>query len=704
LKRGIAGELGYGRSGLKRESDGGLKMTWGKSLILASGLFIGGLFVSSPVLAQAPAGGPVAKFALHADASMPARTVSFGQIFAPGAVQRGDRLQVMLDGRAAPTQLDPKAFNADGSVRHAIVTVALPQLPSGKTLDGQIIKQADATAPATSAPAAIPALTVTLNIKGPGGAVKPVTIDLPAIAQNPKNAVPGFWINGPLAQERRYMADVNERLQILFDVFTPAQGPARIDVILHNDWTGIRHDDNFDYDVEMRLAGAPVFQARGVHQYSFSTWHRLLWTDGKPSVRVVPDLAGLAAAGAVPRYEPGFRIAGSFLDQISRAANKVGDKVMDTAMVDTHMPDTGGRMDIGPLPAWAVIDLMHAGEDSRKVLLANGDAAGSVPWHLRDRKTGQPLTVDAYPNLWLDSRGEAVPGVLPEPFNEENHGWTLDDAHQPSLSYLPYLLTGSQYYRDELAAQAAYVLLFYDPNFRGQSHGLFIGEHGEAWQQVRSVAWSFRTLATAAYVLPAGDPMRGYFDAKLRGNLAKLVQLFVQERRLKSAGPLEGWVPGAYRPDNWSAPWQQGFLVVVLNWINDMGYPDAGRMVGWMSNYIDGLFTSGDQGFNPDSGAAYMLQVYDADTNRRFNSWAELYQKSDQAKRPAKDVDDTWTNYGLIMRAATGATYGLTGSPRSRAAYEYATSRSNRISYPEAKGDPTFAIQPRTMPEAKPPR
>jgi len=682
------------------------KMAWGRSFILASGLLLGGLVASSPALAQAPAseaaGAPVGKFALHADTSMPARTISFGQIFMPGAVRRGDRLQVLLEGRAVPTQTDPKAFNADGSIRHAILTVALPQLSSGKTLDGQIVKEADAAAPAAPAAAAIPALTVTLKIKGADGAVKPVTIDLQAIAQNPKNAVPGFWINGPLAQERRYMADVNERLQILFDVFTPAQGPARIDVILHNDWTGIRHDDNFDYDVEMRLAGAVAFQARGVHQYSFSTWHRLLWTDGKPSVRVVPDLAGLSAAGAVPRYTPDFRIAGTFMEQISQAAAKAGDKAMEMGIVDRHMPDTGGRMDIGPLPAWAVIDLIDPSENSRKVLLSNGDAAGSVPWHLRDRKTGQPLTIDAYPTLWMDSRGTGIPGVLPEPFNEEIHGWTMDDAHQPSLSYLPYLLTGSQFYRDELAAQAAFVLFFYDPNFRGQSHGLFIGEHGEAWQQVRGVAWSLRTLATAAYILPGNDPMRGYFDAKLKGNLAKLVQLFIQNRSLKSAGPLEGWFPGAYRPDNWVAPWQQGFMVVVLNWINDMGYSDAGRVIGWMSNFIDGLFTSGDQGFNPESGASYMLQVYDADSERRFNSWAELFQKSDQAKRPAKDIDDNWTNYGMIMRAATGATYGLTGSPRSRAAYEYTTARSNQITWPEAKGDPTFAILPRA--EAMPPR
>jgi hypothetical protein len=670
-------------------------MTRDRSLLFALGL----LWVSfaAPAAAQAPA--PVGKFEIHADASMPARTISFGQIFAPGAVQRGDHLQVLVDGRAIPTQADPKAFHADGSVRHAILTVDLPKLSSGKTLDATVIKGDAAPAAAAAGTAQIPSLDIILRIKGPDGVVKPVSLNLPAIAQNPKNAVAGFWINGPLAQERRFVTDVNDRLQVMFDVFTPHEGPARIDVIFHNDWTGIRHDDNFDYDVEMRLAGAVAFQAKGVHQYSFSTWHHLLWSDGKPSVRIVQNLDMLAAAAGVPRYVSDFSIAREFLDQISQAAAKVGDRAMEPGIVTSHMPDTGGRMDIGPLPTWAAIDLINPSEDSRKVLLANGDAAGSVPWHLRDRKTGLPLTIDAHPRLWLDSRGgDTVKGILPEAFSEELHGWTIDDAHQPSLSYLPYLLTGSQYYRDELAAQAAYVLLYYDPDFRGQSHGLFIGEHGEAWQQVRGLSWSLRTLATAAFILPGNDPMRGYFDAKLRGNLAKLVQLYVQDRTMKSAGPVEGWVPGDYRPEGSMAPWQQNFLAVVLNWTNDMGYSDAGRMIGWMSNFIVGPFTSADQGFDPARGAAYNFHIFDPETHRRVNSWADVFQTSDLGKLPPKEVEEAWQDYGLIARAGMAAAYSVTGSPRAKAAYEFTLARTNRIAYPIAKGDPTFAIQPRRFP------
>jgi hypothetical protein len=666
-------------------------MARGRSLLITFGLLCGGLV--APAVAQALA--PVGKFEIHADASMPARTISFGQIFAPGAVQRGDHLQVLMDGHAISTQTDSKAFHADGSVRHAILTIDLPKLSSGKALDAIVVKS-DAAPAAAGDAAPIPSLDVILKIKGPDGVVKPVTLNLPAIAQNPKNVVPGFWINGPLARERRFVTDVNDRLQVIFDVFTPHEGPARIDVIFHNDWTGIRHDDNFNYDVEMRLAGAIAFQAKGVHQYSFSTWHHLLWSDGKPSVRIVQDLGMLAAAAGVPRYTPDFSIAREFLEQISQAAAKVGDRAMEPGIVDSHMPDTGGRMDIGPLPTWAVIDLIKPSEDSRKVLLANGDAAGSVPWHLRDRKTGLPLTIDAHPRLWLDSRGgDTIQGILPEPFSEELHGWTIDDAHQPSLTYLPYLLTGSQYYRDELAAQAAYVLLYYDPDFRGQNHGLIIGEHGEAWQQVRGLSWSLRTLATAAFILPGNDPMRGYFDAKLRGNLAKLVQLYVQDRIMKSADQVEGWVPGDYRPEGSIAPWQQNFLAVVLNWANDMGYADAGRMIGWMSNFIIGPFTSADRGFDPAFGAAYNLHLFDPETHHRLSSWAEVFQKSGLSKLPPKEVEEAWQDYGMIVRAGTGAAYSVTGSPRAKAAYEFTLARTNRITYPLAKGDPTFAIQPR---------
>lgn len=677
-------------------------MAWGRALFLML-LLLAGSFPASYAAGDAPPDG-IVKFEMHADESLPARTVSFGQIFLPGTVRSGDLLQVMLDGHAAPTQLDAKAFNADGSVRHAVLTVELPKLRSGQTLSATVVKQAGAPAVAPTGDIAVPPLDVVVGLKDAKGAVQKIDINLQAVAQNPKNAASGFWLNGPLAQERRYMADVNDHLQILFDVFVPRTGPARIDVIFHNDWTGIHRNDNVDYDVDMSLAGASVYQARAVHQYTFSTWHHLLWADGKSSVRVVPDLATLEAAGAVPRYDANFTIGGDLAGDISHAASRLDDKPMSAGSVDRHMPDTGGRWDIGPMPTWDVVDLLDASEDARKLVMANGDAAGSVPWHLRDRKTGLPLTIDAHPKTWLDQRGDGTvqEGVLPEAFQEEDHGWTIDDAHEPALSYFPYLLTGSQYYRDELATQAALVLMSYDPGYRGGSHGYIIGEDGQSWEQVRGMAWSLRTIANAAYVLPASYPLRGYFDAKLKGNLAKLVQLFVTERRQKGAGPMEGWVTGDTRPEGSTAPWTQGYLAVVLTWVNDMGYPDAGRMVSWMSNFLAGLFTSGDQGFDPMEGAAYNLMVFEPENGKPLNNWAEAFKKSGLADVKGQQQIEIWQDYGRIMQAALGGAYSITRAPRVQKAYEVVRARTSQVTYRPSRGDPTFAILPQaSLPAAQ---
>jgi len=676
-------------------------MAWGRALFLTL-LLLAGSFPASYAAGDAPPDG-IVKFEMHADESLPARTVSFGQIFLPGTVRSGDLLQVMLDGHAVPTQLDAKAFNADGSVRHAVLTVELPKLRSGQTLSATVVKQAGAPAVAPAGDIAVPPLDVVVGLKDAKGAVQKIDINLQTVAQNPKNAAPGFWLNGPLAQERRYTVDINDHVQILFDVFVPRTGPARIDVIFHNDWTGIHHGDNLDYDVDMNLGGAPVYQARAVHHYTFSTWHRLLWTDGKGSVRITPDLASLEAAGAVPRYDAKFPIGGDLLGDIEGAANKLGDKPLSSGIVDHHMPDSGGRWDLGPMPTWDVADLLDGNEATRKLVLANGDAGGAVPWHLRDRKTGLPLTIDAHPQTWLDQRGEGTvkEGVLPEAFQEESHGWTIDDAHQPALSYLPYLLTGSQYYRDELATQAAFVLMSYDQGYRGGSHGYIIGENGESWQQVRGLAWSLRTIANAAYVLPASYPLRGYFDAKLKGNLAKLVQIFVQDRKMKAAGPLEGWVTGDYGTPGMIAPWQQGFLAVVLTWVNDMGYPDAGRMVSWMSNFLAGLFTSGDQGFDPMAGAAYNLMAFEPESGKPFSNWAEAFKKSGLANVKGQEQIETWQDYGRIMQAALGGAFSITRAPRVQQAYEVARARTGQVTYRPSRGDPTFAILPQAAPAAQ---
>lgn len=642
--------------------------------------------------------GSVATLNLVNDASatIGARTMSFGQVFRPGQVRPDNTVSMTINGSTTPAQLDAKALNIDGSVRHAVVTVSLPSMRAGESLNATLVNAASQAKPPSPRYIDTPAMLLTVSMYGTNGSILTKVIDLKTVAQAAGAATP--WLQGQLGYERRYTADIDGDLQATFDVFTPVSGPARVDLVMHNDWTGVRRSANRTYDVEVRLDGAIVYQARSIKHYPFSTWHKLFWTDGAPDVRMKPNLELLEAVAAVPRYDRNFTVAASVLNGVESASAQT-QRPLSPGSVTMYMPNTGSRPDIGPLPTWAVVDLLVGTANTRRTLLMNADAAGSIPWHLRERSSGLPLTVDDHPNLWLDPRGgDTVNGVLPEAFQFASDGWEIDDAHQPSLSYLPYLVTGRQYYRDELAQHAAFNLLFYDSDYRGGRQALAMGTDGQGWYQIRGMAWFFRTLAGAAYILPSDHPLKSYFDEKLRGNLAKYVELYVEQRRLKDAGPLEGWVPGDMDTKDLIAPWMQAFLATSLAWTNDMGYSDAGRMLNWMSNFLAGLYTSGAAGLDPAVAVAYELPVRNHSQNRLYNTWREVYQTSEVPSLSAARIQETFNDYAMIMRAALAGAYNVTPSAKNTAAYNYLSSSLARVTNPAIRGDPTYAILPATEP------
>jgi len=640
---------------------------------------------SSAQTAPAPdrAAGPVGEVSITNDARKPLapRAFSFGQIFSPGTVAVGDAVDVVVDGKALPTQIDAKALNADGSVRHAVVTVELPELRGGQSLAATLVNKLKAPGPARTEYAPTPDLSVALELEV-SGQKRTVAFNLPAVVQAAGGGKPDEWLNGPIALERRYAVDVDRRLQIIFDVLTPRSGPSRVDVIFCNDWNDIKLHDDVKYDVSISMAGKTVYAARGVSQYPYSTWHHLVWSDDAESPRAAPKVTDLIAAGAVPRYDTKFDF-GEMKQEIAADVRSLSSAPLSPGSVTTGMGTTGGRMDIGPLPTWAVVDLLDSDATSRHLLLANADASGAAPWHIRERTTKLPLTTDKYPDLWLDTRTHSIQ-PLAQPYEEGVGAWGLDSAHQPSLTFLPYLVTGLRYYKDELRHQAAFVLLAYNNGYRSGSDALIAG----ADEQARGIAWSLRTLATAAYILPKNDPMQPYFDAKLRGNLAYLTQKYVAERRLKAAGAIEGWVEAG----EGVAPWQQGFIATTLGWINNMGYADAGRLLDWMSHFLAGLYTSKAEGFDPRYGTQAGLNVREPGENGPYYStWKALFDANKLAEQSEAGREEVWSYYGMIMRAALGSAYAVNHDPKTKAAYDFVT---RTVGASASRGDPTFAIVP----------
>src|SRR3954470_2552714 len=93
-----------------------------------------------------------------------------------------------------------------------------------------------------------------------------------------------------------------------------------------------------------------------------------------------------------------------------------------------------------------------------------------------------------------------------------------DNAHHPSLAFVPYLLTGERYFADELAYWANFSLLgsFASDDNRKGAQGLLIGN------EVRGIGWALRSLGDAAAYLPDGSPLKSYLAAKTLANLAYL--------------------------------------------------------------------------------------------------------------------------------------------------------------------------------------
>jgi hypothetical protein len=644
---------------------------------------------AQPCPAAPALAGPAASFRIANDGRGPLgpRVVTFGQVFPQGAVRRDAGLNVSLDGQPARAQMDAKAFYCDGSVRHAVVSVQTPTVRGGAALKGVIEPGAAPAQPAAAPEPGAPAVTAEITFEAGPDKGRTVTVDLPALVRSAKPREGKPWLDGPLVREERYASALVDGLQVVFDVRTPVVGPALVDVVFHNDAAQNATIGTLVYDARLTLDGRQVFRADNLGHYAYANWRWQIYADGAPPPRVVPDTRRLMALGAAPRYAR-VRPDPSAMDKLHAVAVANGYP-LGFGSITPYMPTTGGRPDIGPLPTWAVFYLLDPSRENHETLFANADVAGSVPWHVRDLRTGGPIRIDQHPDVWLDGRGEAVPGILERKFYWLDTKWQPDDAHQPSLTYLPYLLTGSRYYRDELAMQAAYVLLAIDPRYREGASGFLLGS------QVRAVAWDLRTLANAAYILPSDDPLQPYFQGKAEANLREIIRRYVHGHELDEAGELKGYIPGPYAVETATPPWQNDYLAIVLGWMHDMGFADARQVLGWMTNFVAGRFTSADRGYAPIYGTPYYLQVADPSSHQLIGSWSQAFKTTFNPKTPvtALDYPDWGGGYAALARASLASIINVTGSAQAKTAYAFVKAHTPGMDANYAK-EPTFAITP----------
>jgi hypothetical protein len=165
-----------------------------------------------------------------------------------------------------------------------------------------------------------------------------------------------------------------------------------------------------------------------------------------------------------------------------------------------------------------------------------------------------------------------------------------------------------------LSFWANFNLGYIDPNRRGEADGIIM-------EQVRGVAWAWRSLGQAVAVLPDHHKMKHYFAQKLTNNLVFYNRSHAQDTPMRLGSPL-----GAMESDqNSVAAWQNDFLFVVTGYLVGLDVPGAADFFKWLGHFTIGRWTNEAAGFCPAMAAPYYIKDRDAG-DRWITSWKVLFE------------------------------------------------------------------------------
>lgn len=469
---------------------------------------------------------------------------TFGLVEPQGVVAAGKAIVV---GNGA-TQTDVKTTWPDGSVRFAVVTTWTPGGAQTLSLGSHMAAAAVA--------------------KGwPQAAAYFIINGVRYTAALPSTPSGNAWLNGSLVQETRTVVTpiaagvAHPLLQVVFDVRGYAGGSSRVDVTVQN-VKDVTEGAPVTYDIGIVINKNLVYSRANVTHPYLTRW-RKVFDVGLTEAGVVPDFTSFYIAGALPRF------LSTVVDPkpvLTTAFDPLGFGGMS---VDMSAP--GGRPEIAPYPNWVAQYLVHERPEQRAYMLANADLAGSWRGAITEPDGVTLITLDAYPDYWLDGRAGTHP-LGPQAVRVFHNGgpwpgswsWPLDTAHMPALTYVPYLVTGDRFYLDEMKFWANFTLLATWPG-----NGLRQGGKGIlADNQARGIAWAVRGLADLVAYAPDMDATKRYFRTRLQNNLDWLDTTIARS----NGGPFNVVFPFPLYGATVTSLWANSYVAWALDHVGAQGF------------------------------------------------------------------------------------------------------------------------------------
>lgn len=642
-------------------------------------------------------------------AALDAGIAVLGQVFAAGELPQGAQLAASIAGRTVAVQLDVKTTHADGSAKMAVLAVERPALAAGVSLQLDLALGAATRAAALDLGAGLAGHHLDVTLSGPGGA--PLHLDVLAALRGALAAgTASVWQSGPLASQARIAFDLEGASRLVFDVTLFRGGGLAVEAQLNNDGAMEAVGGRVLRELALTLDGvaAPVIV---LNQGQYQNWHGSFSSTARDGGQGLGDAAGgwlnirqdvahLQETGAVADYDLTHGVDITLLDGWTAAAGAAGwDAPLSARGVATFMPGTGGRADIGFTTAANTAWLITQDARAANQALGQAEAASVAPWHLWDAQHGTWLGTAAYPVLWTDARGgvgrpgqAGSTGLTQQP--DDTTGWTLDTAHQPDLSFVPYVMTGARWMLDNLQAQASWSLMSQWPAMRGQAQDLVVQDN-----QVRASAWSLRQIDEAAWASPTGSAEQTAFAEASAANWAWLVSKIPEWTAQQ--GEAHGWLPGSYGVPGALPPWQQDYFASTAIAAARHGNADALTFLNWQTNFLVGRFTHATQGLPAHDGAAYLLAIADPATGTPYTTWASI---GAHTAALGWSNGDGWSqsqgDYAQLALATLAGIAELTGSQAAARAYRSLIADAPPFTATsDFTRDPTFALAAPELPK-----
>lgn len=458
-------------------------------------------------------------------------------------------------------------------------------------------------------------------------------------------------------------------------------------------------DGGLRYDVRISRGLArpeTVFERRSVAQPDLTRWRRVFSLgEEPPRVDVRHDAVALAAAGVIPIYDFTIRVPEKAIEEGWRRWQASRRDLFENGLLTAYFGTTGGRPDLGPLPAWTVLYILSMDPRQKEIMLGNDELSGGIPIHARSAATGRVPSWEDRPRLWLaDSRagnwgteGLRLRPDAPRQSEPVPSIFSPDCAHLPSLAYLPYVVTGDLYFLEESYFWASYVVFHDNP---GYAKGLIYDG------QLRGRAWGLRTVATAAAIAPDAHPEKEHLSRRVTDTLESYAALLGSPE----APPL-GMLTSERREKRTTyAPWQHDFMVMAADFAAICGFGEAEPLRRRLLDFSLGRFTNAPD-FDPACGAGYWWTIADEEAGFRCTTWKELAERNCSGEGEAR-ADGSRDSRSSLARndyaggysdlALAAAAIGVrTGHPEAPAARDFLL-RSLEDVVAQRPANPPFAM------------